>query len=97
MSENYSNETIKGYTDALCNTFYNTGYFTEEEAEKYIKEAKTRVKAADESRVLDPMDIALIITNNTGELQKYSGIVQSILGQAIATTLGIQAEYMERD
>ena len=97
MSENYSNETIKKYTDALCNTFYNTGYFTEEEAEKYIKEAKTRVKAADESRVLDPMDIALIITNNTGELQKYSGIVQSILGQAIATTLGIQAEYMERD
>jgi hypothetical protein len=97
MSENYSNETIKKYTDALCNTFYNTGYFTEEEAEKYIKEAKTRVKAADESRVLDPMDVALIITNNTGKLQEYSGIVQSILGQAIATTLGIQAEYMERD
>ena len=37
MSENYSNETIKKYTDALCNTFYNTGYFTEEEAETYIK------------------------------------------------------------
>ena len=97
MSENYSNETIKKYTDALCNTFYNTGYFTEAETEKYIKEAKARVKAADESRVLDPMDVALIITNNTGELQEYSGIVQSILGQAIATTLGIQAEYMKRD
>ena len=97
MSENYSNETIKRYTDALCNTFFNTGYFDKRETEKYIREAKARVEEADESLVEDPMGLALVITNNAEGTQKFSGIVRSVLGQAISTTLGIKAEYMERD
>ena len=97
MSENYSNEKIKRCTDALCNTFFNTGYFSEEEAEKYIKEAKERVNEYKNGEVLDLMELALVISNNANSFQRDSGIVNAVLGKTIATTLGTELDFVERD
>ncbi len=97
MSENYSKKTYNERVDALCKVMYHTGYFSDEEADKYETEARTRAEAA-RNNVIDNLDLAFIMTGNKeNEVARESGIVNAILGSVVQTTFLEPAWYMQRD
>lgn len=101
MSDNVEMFDVIGREEKLIEVFFNSGYFSKEEADTFMARSHNNVFSGID-KIKDDLDLAMLITDGglvyRDENAVYNlGITQALLSKEVELTYGVKSWFMERD